>query len=263
MSTGPIGVFDSGVGGLSVAREIRARLPHERILYFADTAYCPYGGRPLEEIRRRSLAIGAALLERGAKLIVVACNSASGAALEALRAAYEVPIVGLEPAVKPAVAASRSGRVGVLATAATLQAERFDRLASTFAAGVELYPQACPGLVDLVEAGETSGERVTEVLEPLLAPLREAGVDALVLGCTHYPFLADAVREVMGDGTRILDSGDAVARQVERVLAEEEALAPQSAEGGIELLTTGEPQSVGEVARRLWGAAIPTSGVEP
>lgn len=260
MSDAPIGVFDSGVGGLSVAREIRARLPAERILYFADTAYCPYGGRPLEEIRARSLAIGRHLLAQGAKVIVVACNSASGAALEALRETFSIPIVGLEPAVKPAVAATRSGKVGVLATSATLQAERFDRLASTFATGVELFPQACPGLVDLVEAGETRGPEVAAVLEPLLAPLRDAGVDTVVLGCTHYPFLADAVRDVMGADIRILDSGDAVARQVERVLDEAGALA--TGEGGITLLTTGDPARVGPVANRLWSEEIRTVGVQ-
>jgi glutamate racemase len=256
----PVGVFDSGVGGLSVAREIRRRLPAESILYFADTAYCPYGGRPLDEIRDRSLAIGAELLRRGVKVIVVACNSASGAALEALRATFDIPIVGLEPAVKPAAAATRSGRVGVLATAATLQAERFDRLASTFAAGVELFPQACPGLVDLVEAGHTRGENVRVVLEPLLAPLLDAGVDTVVLGCTHYPFLADAVRDVMGAGVTILDSGDAVARQVERVLRNGGRLQKLGA-GGISLLTTGEAKAVATVAERLWGDAIPTEHV--
>jgi glutamate racemase len=256
----PVGVFDSGVGGLSVAREIRRRLPSESILYFADTAHCPYGGRPLEEIRDRSLVIGGELLRRGVKVIVVACNSASGAALEALRATFSIPIVGLEPAVKPGVAATRSGRVGVLATAATLQAERFDRLASTFAAGVELFPQACPGLVDLVEAGQTRGEKVREVLEPLLAPLREAGVDTIVLGCTHYPFLADAVREVMGADVTILDSGDAVARQVERVLRETGGL-QASGRGEVTLLTTGGAADVAAVAERLWGEAIPTESV--
>ncbi len=262
MIEGPIGVFDSGVGGLSVAREIHHRLPAEEILYFADTAYCPYGGRPLDEIRDRSLAIGRELTGRGARVIVVACNSASGAALEALRAEFTIPIVGLEPAVKPAVAASRSGRVGVLATAATLQAERFDRLATTFAAGIELHPRACPGLVELVESGETSGASVREVLEPLLAPLRQAGVDTIVLGCTHYPFLAEAVQEVMGSKVTILDSGGAVARQVERVLAENGGVRQEGA-GSLTLLTTGDPEQVRPVAERLWGRALRAEGVSP
>jgi glutamate racemase len=262
MSDAPIGVFDSGVGGLSVAREIRRLLPSEEILYFADTAYCPYGGRPLEEIRDRSLAVARELERRGAKTIVVACNSASGAALETLREELEIPIVGLEPAIKPGVAATRSGKVGVLATAATLQAERFDRLASTFATNVELFPQACPGLVELVEAGETSGEMVQAALEPLLAPLRDAGVDTIVLGCTHYPFLAGAVREVMGANVAILDSGGAVARQVERVLGEHRALQTVG-EGRITLLTSGDPASVRPVAERLWGRPLDTFGVAP
>jgi glutamate racemase len=261
VSGAPIGVFDSGVGGLSVAREIQRRLPAEEILYFADTAYCPYGGRPLEQIRHRSLVVARELARRGARTIVVACNSASGAALEALRSELDIPIVGLEPAIKPAVAASRSGRVGVLATAATLQAERFDRLATTFAAGVELHPQACPGLVELVESGETGGEAVRAVLEPLLAPLRDAGVDTLVLGCTHYPFLADAVREVMGSDVTVLDSGGAVARQVERVLSANGGVRRQGV-GGLTLLTTGDPQVVRPVAERLWGKKMPVEGVD-
>ncbi|CAN5829397.1 glutamate racemase [soil metagenome] len=261
MINGTVGVFDSGVGGLSVAREIRRHLPAEQILYFADTAYCPYGGRPLEQIRERSLIIARELLDRGAKVIVVACNSASGAALEVLREEFTLPIVGMEPAVKPAVAATRSGRVGVLATEATLQAERFDRLTSSFASGVELFPQPCPGLVDLVEAGQTSGTRVREVLEPLLAPLQKSGVDTIVLGCTHYPFLSDAVRDVMGEGVAVVDSGDAVARQVGRVLSDQGTLAV-TGEGGLTLLTTGTAAEVRIVAERLWGASVPTQSID-
>jgi len=261
MTTSSVGVFDSGVGGLSVALEIRRLLPAEHILYFADTAYCPYGGRPLEQIRERSLIIAGELLNRGAKVIVVACNSASGAALEALRENFTLPIVGMEPAVKPAVAATRSGRVGVLATEATLQAERFDRLTSTFASGVELFPQPCPGLVDLVEAGHTSGPLVRNALEPLLAPLKQSGVDTVVLGCTHYPFLGDAVREVMGEGVVVVDSGEAVARQVQRVLSELIML-EATGEGGLSLLTTGDATEVGIVAERLWGSPIPTQAID-
>jgi glutamate racemase len=257
MSTGaPIGVFDSGLGGLSVAREIRARLPGEPLLYFADTAYCPYGGRPLEQIRERSLVAVGELVRRGASVVVVACNTASGAALEAVRGVFDLPIVGLEPAVKPAAAGSRRGRVGVLATGATLKTDRFDRLLREHARDVEVIPQACPGLVELVEAGQTEGEEVHAALRALLEPLSAAEIDAAVLGCTHYPFLRTAIQMVLGPNVQIFDSGAAVARQVERTL-EARGVRSASADGGpLHLLTTGESESVRPVAQRLWGGEI-------
>lgn len=261
MNDAPIGVFDSGVGGLSVAGEIRGRLPAERILYFADTAFCPYGGRPLDEIRERSIAVVGELVALGAKLVVVACNTASGAALEALRDAFSIPIVGLEPAVKPATLRSRNRRVGVLATEATLRTERFQRLVRTYGVEAEVVPKACPELVDLVEAGETEGEDVEGYLAYSLAPLVEAGVDTVVLGCTHYPFLRNAIGKVMGPGVEILDSGEAVARQVERVLVQMDGLRG-GGEGDIVLLTTGDPAAVGVIARRLWGGPLPIQSVD-
>ncbi|HEU4452149.1 MAG TPA: glutamate racemase [Longimicrobium sp.] len=260
MSDAPVGVFDSGVGGLSVAREIRRRLPAERILYFADTAFCPYGGRPLDEIRERSIEVVGELVRRGAKLVVVACNTASGAALEALRDVFPIPIVGLEPAVKPATERSRNRRVGVLATEATLRTERFHRLVRTYGVEADVLPKACPELVDLVEAGETEGKDVEQYLAQTLAPLIHAGVDTVVLGCTHYPFLRGAIGRVMGPEVEILDSGEAVARQVERVLRDSGSQRADG-DGDIVLLTTGEPSSVGEIARRLWGAPLPVQSV--
>lgn len=261
MSRPPIGIFDSGVGGLSVAREIHARLPAEDLLYFADTAFCPYGGRPLDEIRVRSVAVVAELVDRGAKIVVVACNTASGAALETLRARFAIPIVGLEPAVKPAAESSRNGRIGVLATAATLRTERFHRLVHQFGREVEIFQRASPELVDLVEAGELSGESVERFLASTLAPLREAGVDTLVLGCTHYPFLGPAISEVMGPGVEILDSGEAVARQVERVLAGENSLV-SAGSGSIVLLTSGEREQVERIAGKLWPGPIAVQAVD-
>jgi glutamate racemase len=260
VSDAPIGVFDSGVGGLSVAREIRRRLPAERILYFADTAFCPYGGRPLDEIRERSIDVVGELVRRGAKLVVVACNTASGAALEALREFFPIPIVGLEPAVKPATQRSRNRRVGVLATEATLRTERFHRLVQTYGVEAEVVPKACPELVDLVEAGETEGDDVEQYLAETLAPLIHAGVDTVVLGCTHYPFLRGAIGRVMGPEVEILDSGEAVARQVERVLRDSAGLRAEGV-GDILLLTTGDPPAVGAIARRLWGGPLPVQSV--
>ncbi len=252
----PMGVFDSGLGGLSVAREIRRRLPSENILYIADSAYCPYGGRSLEEISERAVAVTEMLLQRGAKLIVVACNTASGAAIDLLRSKYSVPIVGLEPAVKPAAATSVLRRIAVLATPATLKTERFNRLVDRHAAGVELVKVACPGFVELVEAGRISGPETQRVVRRVLKPVLEANVDRVVLGCTHYPFLRDVIAEVLGPGIEILDSGAAVARQVERVLTEHRLLAPQGPPGWFQLHTTGDPGVVQAVAERLWNEEV-------
>jgi glutamate racemase len=258
---GPIGIFDSGVGGLSVAREIRRLLPAESLLYLSDSAYCPYGGRPLPEIRDRTLKVGRFLLNKGAKVLVVACNSASGAALEALREDTPVPVIGMEPAVKPAALTTRNGRVGVMATAATLQADRFDRLMENHARNVQVFSQACPGLVELVEQGVTAGDEVRRVLAPLTRPLRDAGVDTVVLGCTHYPFLRDAIGELLGPEVELIDSGEAVARQTRRVLEAEGALR-EGGEGSIQIFTTGDHAAVTAAVARLWGGAPPVEFVE-
>lgn len=251
----PIGVFDSGLGGLSVVREIRKRLPSEEILYIADSAYCPYGGRPLEEIRNRSIAVTRALVDGGAKTVVVACNTASGAAIEALRETFDLPIVGLEPAVKPAAASSGVGRVAVLATPATLMTDRFHRLVDNYGAGVEVIKVACPGFVDLVESGEVSGEVALAAIRDVLEPAITAGVDRVVLGCTHYPFLRDAIARIMGDQVEILDSGAAVARQVQRVL-HRRGLLNHAGPGSLRLFTTGVAATVQPVAERLWGETV-------
>ena len=261
MSDAPVGIFDSGLGGLSIAREIRTLLPAEPLLYLADSAHCPYGGRSLPEIQALSMAGVDLLVQRGAKAIVVACNTATGAALEMLRATYSLPIVGLEPAVKPAVAASFNRRVGVMATAATLRTERFARLVRTFANDAKVIAQPCPGIVELVESGVTDRRKIRTVLEPLVAPLREAGVDTVVLGCTHYPFVRASIAALMGPGVRLIDSGPAVARRVERVLWNAGALVG-TGEGEVRLLTTGNPTSVARVVERLWGSLLPAEHVE-
>lgn len=254
-SAAPLGVFDSGVGGLSVAREIHALLPAERLLYVADSAYCPYGGRPEAEIRARALAIGRWLVRHGAKLVVVACNTASAAALEALRAELSVPVVGMEPAVKPAAATTRNRRVGVLATEATLNAERFERLMHTYAADVQVRVQPGVGLVELVERGAVQGEEAGRAVSAAVRPLAEAGVDTVVLGCTHYPFLREQIAAALGVGVSVLDTGAAVARQVRRVLSRADALA-QDGGGTLEFVTTGDADTVRPVAERLWGAPL-------
>ncbi|MDR0786956.1 MAG: glutamate racemase [Gemmatimonadota bacterium] len=256
----PIGVFDSGLGGLSVAREIRSRLPDESIIYIADSAYVPYGGRPLEEIRERSIVVTGELVKRGAKMIIVACNTASGAAIEQLRARFSLPIVGLEPAVKPAAVSTRAGCIAVLATPATLQTDRFHRLVDQHGEDVRIVKIPCPGYVELVESGKMDDERALEIVREPLMPAIQAGVDRVVLGCTHYPFLRELIRQVLGDGVEILDSGAAVARQVERVLVQHELAAGDPADrsepGSFTMLTTGDPGRVAPVASGLWGSPL-------
>ncbi|HEV2150599.1 MAG TPA: glutamate racemase [Longimicrobiaceae bacterium] len=261
MSPGaPVAVFDSGLGGLWVLREIRSRLPAEDLLYLADSDWCPYGPRPQLEIRARSLEIGRWLQAQGAKVLVVACNTASGAALEALREALEIPVVGMEPAVKPAVRDTRARRVGVLATEGTLASERFARLLREHAEGVEVVARPGTGLVEMVEEGEFDGARVRAVLDAALAPFREAAVDTVVLGCTHYPFLWEAIAGVLGPEVRLVDSAPAIARQTERVL-EEQGLGAQGREGRVRILTTGDSAEVGEVVARLWPEPAKVEGV--
>ncbi len=219
-----IGVFDSGVGGLSVLREMRVQLPAARLLYFADSAHVPYGPRPLEEVRGFSFAIADFLLLQGAEAIVVACNTASAAALHALRARLAAPIVGMEPAVKPAVEQSHSGVVAVLATPATFQGALFASVVERFAHGVEVIPQVCPGLVEQIERGELDTPGTEALLRPCIEPLLERGIDALVLGCTHYPFVRPLIERICGPGVRVIDPSAAVARQVRRVISAADVL---------------------------------------
>jgi glutamate racemase len=214
-----VGIFDSGVGGLSVLQAVHARLPASELLYAADTAHAPYGDRSEDDICDRSLRIASFLRAQGAELVVVACNTATAAAVAALRAAWpEMPIVGVEPGIKPAVAASTSRRIGVLATTRTLASEKFRRLALAHAEGATLHLQACPGLADAIEAADTAGTGLAAMVERYCAPLREAGVDVVVLGCTHYPF-ARALFEGALPGVRLVDTADAVARQTARLAA--------------------------------------------
>jgi glutamate racemase len=250
--TAPVGVFDSGVGGLSVAREIRRALPGEPLLYVADTAYVPYGDRGEDEVRARTLAIGEWMQAQGAKVMVVACNTASGASLELLRERLTIPVIGLEPALKPAVRETRNGRVGVMATSGTLRSARFQRLVDNYADGVHVVRDPCPGLADLVEEGMLSGPELARQMETYVAPLREAGVDTVVLGCTHYVFVRDAVRDALGPDVLLLDSGEAIARRTRQILTEAGALA-DGGPGSIRILTTGEPAEVAPVIHRLWG----------
>jgi glutamate racemase len=222
----PIGIFDSGVGGLSVLRHIRAQLPHEHLLYFADSAFAPYGDKPETVVTERVLAIGAFLVNQGAKAIVVACNTATVAAIAVLRERYPgMPIVGVEPGLKPAAAATRSGLVGVLATERTLSGSKFLLLRDQISAatGARFLLQPCHGLADQIEFGELASEATDALLRRFIVPLLEAGADTLVLGCTHYPLVQSSIERAIAAYTAqevvLVDTGDAVARQLERLLA--------------------------------------------
>jgi glutamate racemase len=252
----PIGVFDSGVGGLSVLKQIQAQLPHEDLLYVADQAHVPYGPRSKSEVQQFSAAITRFLLAQEARLIVVACNTASAAALSELRRSFpEVSFVGMEPAVKPAAQATRTGKVGVLATTGTFASERYAALMARYAAGVEVFSDPCLGLVERIEAGELDSTETVALLAGIVRPMVAQGVDTLVLGCTHYPFVLPALRELVGTAVPIIDPAPAVARQVGRVLAMEPEAAHALPPGRVVLFTSGSGSQFQAQVRRLWGEA--------
>ncbi|GAB6157045.1 glutamate racemase [Desulfotomaculum varum] len=248
----PIGIFDSGVGGLSVAREIRKLLPLEDLLYYADTAYCPYGEKDPAIIRQREKNIVKFLLSKGAKLIVVACNTASSAGLEELRNLFAVPIVGMEPGVKPAVAASRNGTIGVLATGVTIAGDRFAALVKRYAEHTRVITQPCPGLVELIESGKLAEPETEKVLKDFLQPMLEQGADTIVLGCTHYPFLRPLIERLAGPDVAVIDTGAAVAKQVQKVLFEHNLAVQEGLPGSEQFFTSGNPPEVAKVMRTLW-----------
>lgn len=218
--TSPIGVFDSGIGGVSVLKHIRECLPREAVLYCADSGYAPYGNKSPEFIRERSLQLARFLAEQGAKAIVVACNTATAAAIATLRNHFSLPVIGMEPAVKPAAAATRSGVVGVLATSGTLKSAQFAALLESYGKNVEVVTQACHGLVECVERGELESAATRALVAEYVQPLLAAGADTIVLGCTHYPFLRSLIEAEAGPSVTLIDTGEAVARQVERRLRE-------------------------------------------
>jgi glutamate racemase len=251
-----IGVFDSGLGGLCVLRELRTILPYDTLMYAADSKYVPYGTKPPEIIRERSLAIVRFLVEeRRAEAVVVACNTATTHAVDMLRTQFaQVPIVGMEPAIKPAARATRSRVVGILATGATLAGERVVNLIERNADGIEVITQPCPGLVEQVERGDLTGPHTIELLKRYTAPLIDRGADGIVLGCTHYNFLQDAIKQVVGPSVTLFDSAAAVARQTARVLAARRPVADDGAGAiePVEFFTSGEPDAVRPVLIQLW-----------
>ncbi len=254
--TSPIGIFDSGIGGISVLRAIREQMPEESVIYFGDQVHIPYGPRSMEQIQTFSEAAIRFLLEQGAKIIVVACNAASAAALKYLREKFpDIQIIGMEPAVKPAAEYTYTGKVGVLATPATFQGALYASVVERFANGVELFQNTCPGLVQQIERGNLNGEETRRILEEALLPMLEKNIDTIVLGCTHYPFVIPLVQQIVGDAkrVRVIDPAPAVARQTGRLL-EARGLRNQSGEkGSLKFYTSGDPDALRSLLPRLLG----------
>jgi glutamate racemase len=250
----PVGVFDSGVGGLSVLREIRTLLPDESLLYVADSGHVPYGEKSPEFIRERCRVIAEFLLQRGAKALVLACNTATAAGVAELRERYpNLPIIGMEPAVKPAAAATRSGVVGVLATTGTLKSAKFAALLDRFASDVRVITQPCPGLVELIEAGELDSDATRSLLRALVAPLLAEGCDTLILGCTHYPFIKPLLERLVPESVSIIDTGAAVARHLARLLGECDLRAAGPARPAC-FWSSGDARLLQRVLPVLWGS---------
>lgn len=262
LALAPIGVFDSGVGGLTVLREIRNLLPAEDLIYVADSAYAPYGDKPSALISERALAIAEFLIQQGAKAIVVACNTATGAAVQLLRARYSVPVIAMEPAIKPAVEQTRSGVIGVLATRRTLASPNLIQLVERFGAQAEILLMPCPGLVERIESGDLEGPKTRALVQGYLEPLMARGADVLVLGCTHYPLIRPLIEEIAGPQVVVLDSGAAVARQVRRRLEENDLLAPLERSGGERFWTSAPPAKMRLLMGRIWGRPIKLQGLE-
>ena len=264
----PIGIFDSGIGGLSVLRVIRLQMPEESVIYFGDQGHIPYGPRQMEQIRDFSEAITNFLLERNAKIIIVACNTASAAALKYLREKFPaVQFVGMEPAVKPAAEITQTGKVGVLATPATFQGALYASVVERFANGVELFQNTCNGLVQQIEQGNLTGDKTRKILEDALYPMIEKNIDTVVLGCTHYPFVIPLIQEIVGEKVRVIDPAPAVAKQVKRLLEAGGMRNDSSNVGQIKFYTSGDPNELksqlpvllgddGEVYRADWSNEV-------
>ncbi|HSM58027.1 MAG TPA: glutamate racemase [Candidatus Sulfomarinibacteraceae bacterium] len=259
--SGPVAIFDSGVGGLSVLRHVRAMLPDLDLMYVADQAHVPYGPRPASEVRDLVTAVTRFCLQQGARAIVLACNTATAAALHDLRATFpQTPFVGMEPAVKPGAAATRTGKVGVLATSGTFESQRYADLMARFARDVALYEDPCSGLVPLIEAGQLDGPQTEDLLRRCMEPMLRAGVDTIVLGCTHYPFVLPTIRAIAGSQVTIIDPAPAVARQVRRVLAQNGLSADGS--GSLRGYTTGNVMALAAMGQRLLNYELPVSGLQ-
>ncbi len=260
----PIAVFDSGVCGISVLQHIHALLPFEALLYVADSKYAPYGNKTPAEIQARCFAIADFLIANDAKVIVVACNTATAAEIDAMRAKYtlsnNIPIIGMEPAVKPAAAASKNGIIGVLATTGTLKSAQFAGLLESYGRNVKVVTQACVGLVECIERGEIAAENTLRLVEQYCQPLLDAGADTIVLGCTHYPFVRTLIEQVVGPDVALIDTGAAVAKHLQQrllaldLLSDHKQLAQVSSwENKVQFWTNSGANDAKLVISQLWG----------
>jgi glutamate racemase len=258
----PVGIFDSGVGGISVLRAIRERMPDESVIYFGDQGHIPYGPRPMEQIQEFSEAITKFLLEKNVKIIVVACNTASAAALKYLRETFsDIQFVGMEPAVKPAAEHTHTGRVGVLATPATFQGALYASVVERFANGVDVFKNTCPGLVQQIEQGNLNGEETRKILEEALLPMLGKNIDMVVLGCTHYPFVIPLIQEIVGESVRVIDPAPAVAKQTGRLLEAGGIRNDSNAQGEVKFYTSGDPEELESLLPQLLGESGEIQGV--
>ena len=248
-----IGIFDSGTGGMSVYREIRKILPREKYVYYSDNAHCPYGDKSVEYVQDRARSITEFMLGKGADIIVIACNTATAAAVAALRAEYpETPFIGMEPAVKPAALGTRSGVIGVLATAGTLKGSKYLTTKGRFEDDVKIVEAVGRGFVELVEAGQLDGPHTEEVVKASLQPLLDAGADTIVLGCTHYPFLQETISRLAGPGVKVIDPAPSVALHLLDVMKEKNLLRSDAVGGeDIELVSSGDPEPLQRIFRMI------------
>ena len=249
----PIGVMDSGVGGLSVLQHIHRLLPHEHLSYVADSQYAPYGSLSSEEITERCFAITDFLIAQEVKALVVACNTATAASIQLMRAKYSLPIIGMEPAVKPAALASKNGIIGVLATVGTLKSAQFAALLANYGKDIQVHTQGCVGLVECIERGEINTANTKALLTQYCEPLLDAGADTIVLGCTHYPFVRELIQEIVGDDVAVIDTGAAVAKHLQTTLESQQLLVSSKAEPNITIWTNNVAQGKDDVIQRLWG----------
>lgn len=261
-ASGPIGVFDSGVGGISVLKHIRAAMPNEHLLYVADSKFAPYGNKTPEFIRERADVIARFFMEKNAKALVVACNTATAAAAEYLRSQYAIPIIAMEPAVKPAAQATKTGVIGVLATSGTLKSAQFAALLEHYGQQVQVVTQACHGLVECIERGDLTGAETEALLSRYVQPLLEARADTIVLGCTHYPFVRPLIEKMVGSNVALVDTGAAVARHLKYRLEALQLCAPEGTAGSVEFWSNSLDAKASQVIGQLWGESVLVNAFE-
>ena len=252
----PIGVFDSGVGGISVLKHIHTLLPRENLYYVADSKHAPYGNKTCEEIAKRCIDIADFLIARNVKALVAACNTATAAAIDILRAKYDCPIIGMEPALKPAAQASKNGIIGVLATVGTLKSAQFAALLENYGRNVKVVTQACVGLVEYIERGEIESPETKALITNYCKPLLDEGADTIVLGCTHYPFVKQVIQEIVGDKITLIDTGAAVAKQLKLQLQDKGLLTCSQEKAEVHFWTNSEDENASEITEKLWGYQV-------